>query len=478
MKRYILFALVVLLLAGLACEAPVPTETPTAPPATRTPTATENPAETPTATQEPSPTPSSTPPTPTPIVPAEIPEDAPELFLYPGAEGVFHDCSSGNCAPFWVDYFCNDGPLDEEGFQYAPQKCVVPLVCEPGQTTGCNQPAYMATFESKEAAVWVDDYRVASGERAIQQFCAGRNCWGGVYQVVDTSNAAYCLATGKAQGWFAADWRSNAAGNPEYRSDTSTVDDRRNGHAQIVVYLDGGPPYFFDGAGNQLPLRRDVDDPNMVVSVDYGYEAGLYDIVEDDELGGFAQMVLFFIPTGPQTTVSYEWYNLWPGQYNEVYFDDLSVRCAPLAGEATVDIAAQSLDAGAEAPRENIMEVNITGLLLTLGAIVLLLLGHERIIEILQWVLSNVFKIDVSGADLAVITGAIITGLTGLAAVFGWSEQLQEILDALTPNFTGVVEWVYTLFVLLGGFGLFEAGTGLAHSGMQKANKTGSARGN
>jgi len=356
MKRYTVLFIATLLLAALACSTPpTPTGTPEPPTGTLTPTATENPAETPaatyTATAEPSATPTNEFDTPTPIAPGEIPDDAPELLLNPGAEGIYHqcitedcppftiyDCPSGNCASFWIDYFCNDTGLDPNGFRYAPRKCDVPLMCQPGQTTGCNAPETMATFESKEAAIWVDPYRVNSGERAIQQFCRGRNCWGGIYQVVDTSNAAYCLATGWAEGWFAAGPRSNAEGNPNYRSDNRTLDDRRNGHAQIVAFLDGGPPYFFDQNGQQLPLSRQVVDSNMVVSADFGYESGLYDITQKG-----TQIYFYFTPTGPQTTVAYEWYNLWPGAFNEVYFDDLSVRCAPLPGGASVDVAPQSL---------------------------------------------------------------------------------------------------------------------------------------
>jgi hypothetical protein len=342
MKRYITLVMIVLLVAALACSTP-PTPTGT-PGATLTVQPTESPTASPTppsatetATQEPSATPTGFL-TPTPIVPGDISEEAPELVLYGGTEDIFHNCPSGNCAPFWVDYFCNDTVLDSEGFQYAPRKCDVPLVCQPGQTTGCNPPGEMATFESKEAATWVDPYRVYEGDRAQGLHCKNCNFWGGFYQVVDTTDAAYCLATVEVEGWFAADWRSNAPGNPDYRSDNRTADDRRNGHAQLVAFLDGGPPYFFDAEGNQLPLDRQIDDPNMVVSSDYGYDAGLYDITQP-----FTEMRLYFVPTGDKTTVAVEGYNLWPGGYNELYFDNFSVRCAPISGGAQDVIASQSL---------------------------------------------------------------------------------------------------------------------------------------
>jgi len=489
MKRYILFA-IALLLAALACATPptTPTGTPEPPTGTLTPTGTENPAETPTATHTATVGPSATPTgflTPTPIVPGDIPEDAPELLLNPGAEGIYHqcvtedcppftiyDCPSGNCASFWIDYFCNDTSLDPNGFRYAPQKCDVPLVCQPGQTTGCNQPGEMATFESKEAATWVDPYRVYEGDRAIQQFCHGRNCWGGVYQVVDTTGMAYCEARGMVQGWFAATWRSNAEGNPPYRSDIRSADDRRNGHAQIVVYLDGGPPRFFDEAGNQYPLDRQVDNPNMLVSSDYGYEAGLYDITQP-----FAEMRFWFEPTGDQTTVSWEWYNLWPGEENEIYFDNLSVRCAPISGGAQDVIAPQSLESRSmEMFDWNNLVALLSQFALIAVALVVLALGNERIIELVQWVLSW-FGAEVDGEKLKTVFSALVGLIMAAVAGLGLDGPLQELLNSLTPGFADMINWIAAFIALLSGMGLIEWFTNMWHDLFKASNLTTKTRG-
>jgi len=473
----ILLAGVVLLLAALACATP-----PTTPTGTPEPTDTAQPTESPTAsptppsatetaTQEPSATPTGFL-TPTPIVPGDIPEDAPELVLVGGMEGLFHDCPSGNCAPWLVDYFCNDTVLDSEGFQYAPRKCQVPLICEPGQTTGCNQPETMATMESKEAAIWVDPYRVFEGDRAQGAHCRGRNCWGGWYQVVDTTDAAYCLATVEVEGWFAASWRSNAPGNPDYRSDILTADDRRNGHAQLVAFLDGGPPYFFDAEGNQLPLDRQVDDPNMVVSSDYGYEAGLYDITQK-----FTQMRLYFVPTGPQTTIAVEWYNLWPGDYNEIYVDNLSVRCAPISGGAQDVIAPQSLESRSmEMFDWNNLVALLSQFALIAVALVVLALGNERIIELVQWVLGW-FGVEVDGEKLKTVFSALVGLIMAAVAGLGLDGPLQELLNSLTPGFADMINWIAAFIALLSGMGLIEWFTNMWHDLFKASNLTTKTRG-
>jgi len=321
-KRFIL-AILVLLLAALACTndvivvtvtgepmdtlAPEPTASATAIPVTSVPTLDATPIETPAATATIGPI-----PTPTQIVgPGSVfvPPDAADMFSNGGFEPPYPDAVHDGLTVYphmvafgWHPWFGAFGYLDYEDNFPAPY-------------AGTKNPdgLVMGRPEYKP-----DIYRVFSGANSQQWFCYLRACLAGVFQVVNTTPGDVCVVDAWVQSWSATDDRGHLADGSygeRYTSDQYTQDQRDNSVWLIRVDTEGGLDAFRDGL---LETRFEQD----------GHPIDTYDQwthVTSDQ----------FQVTGPRTTVFIGNLRLWPIAHNDNYLDVARMRCVGTNGDYT-----------------------------------------------------------------------------------------------------------------------------------------------
>ena len=252
-----------------------PSETPTS-------TATATATETPSATIDPS---------PTPIVPSvTVPPSRPNLLPNAGME--LYDfvwvCQGDDCERHLVPvgyspYYC--------GINYTPEPCPAPRI-----GTGNPEGLIMRRPEWKIAA-WVEyPNRVHSGSSAGQWFCFFGSCQAGLYVTVPTAPGALCEVGAWRQAWNNYD--------DDIESEESTQDDRDNVQHRIQVNLDGKTFAF---AEDNLSSRW------------FGYDDFRYDT--------WGLTTYQFVANSYLTTVFFESMVLFPIANNDVYLDDVYMRC-------------------------------------------------------------------------------------------------------------------------------------------------------
>jgi hypothetical protein len=139
--------------------------------------------------------------------------------------------------------------------------------------------------------------RVHSGETAAQWFCYAGACRAGLYRVVETEPGWSCEVGAYFQMW------NNYKGGIE--SEDSTPDDRANITVRIMVNLSGKTLSFL---------------PENASSRWYGY----------DDFGGYdkwGKVTYRFVTNDFETTVFFESLVLYPVTNNDVYLDDIYMRC-------------------------------------------------------------------------------------------------------------------------------------------------------
>lgn len=299
-RRFLTIAAVAIGLSG--CELPAPA-TPTYPP-TNTPVLTVVFPPTDTPTPLPSETPTDTPSPTSTATPSPTPELIFERLKNPDFEQGFNGPSGGGfVGVFWDRYVFTNFP--------------VPRLCEEGQTEGCNPPdTPISTPEFKDAAIWLDPFRVLSGAHAQQFFKPYALILAGVGQTFETERGEYCDVTTWAQVWLESSEGSPRScwSNDEFRSDWCTQDEQSSMHVLIVI----NP----DGEGIEYPW------PDSYIVRDFGFEDGIY-----DQPDGGAPVISSFIAQGELATVAFMGYQEFPTPGANWYFDLASVRCS--GGEFT-----------------------------------------------------------------------------------------------------------------------------------------------
>jgi hypothetical protein len=174
---------------------------------------------------------------------------------------------------------------------YMPEKCEALRI-----GTGNPEGLKMRRPEWKIAELIEYPDRVRSGNRAAQWFTYSGVSQSGLYTVVDTVPGALCDVGGWRQAW------NNYEG--DIQSEDSTPDDRANITHRIQVNLSGKTNAFLE---------------ENISSRWYGYDDFQY-----DEWG----MVSYqFVANSTQTTIFFESLVLFPVTNNDVYLDDVYLRC-------------------------------------------------------------------------------------------------------------------------------------------------------
>jgi hypothetical protein len=109
-------------------------------------------------------------------------------------------------------------------------------------------------------------------------------------------------------------------------------------------------------------------------------------------------------------------------------------------------------------------------------ALIVLALGNERIIELVQWVLGW-FGAEVDGEKLKTVFSALVGLIMAAVAGLGLDGPLQELLGSLTPGFADMVNWIAAFIALLSGMGLIEWFTNMWHDLFKASRLTTSTRG-
>lgn len=261
---------------------PTPTATPAPPTATVAPTNTPDPNVT--ATASPTPLPGGIP-TPTPIVrTGTVPGDAENLLANPGFEGSTRRVNSSivNVFEGWEPFYCAQ--------PYTDAPC-------PAARQGAGNPSNLLMGRPEYNSISTAN-RVHGGSTAQYWACRYITCRAGVYQTIETNPGDLCEA-----GAFVQSLSTHSA---NLVSDLALGSDRENSTWRIKVDLNGGDDAFAEGS-------------NMLLSPGFSYNEGVYD--------RYAFVSYTFTATGPQTTVFFEDFRLWPFMRNISYLDDAYIRC-------------------------------------------------------------------------------------------------------------------------------------------------------
>lgn len=434
-KSLVVSLILVLVLA--ACDLLAPTEPPTP---TNTPEgATAEPTHTPLATSDlpttitaiiatDTPEPTATEiPTFTPTVTPELVSS--ERLVNPDFEDGFYPWYAGGnfVGAGWQPVICTD--------------CPIPKVCEEGQTTGCNPSGlHMRTPEYKDAAIWVDPFRILSGAHSQQWFCAAEHCQAGITQMVDTAPGEQCTVSAWVQTWGAAGGRS-CWSNTLYRSDYCTDDDMANMHMMIVVNLDGDPI--------TLPLS------GHYVMVDFGFYDGIY-----DEPDGGAPIAVDFVATQEQTAVALIGYQLYPVGNANWYVDLASVWCVgeavpPVEDEPTPTPRATSVPTiePVELSEAMFSDIEAQGIKerdswwhIALGILLVMAYPVYRFGRFINDLRSKKMELK----DITPVIGPLLNLLRSRKFMVAVFTMIIDVVVAYVPELEGVRTELLTIFTLIG----------------------------